>query len=297
MLNSMTGFGSGSYTNKVFDISCEIKSLNNRFFECLLRTKCPPLGEFEQQIKNRIRQQIQRGRLEVFIKATFNDSSAHTVTLNRALTDEYYKSFTEILDRYGLDRNVKLDNFLTLENILEREERIPDRSAFEAGILDAVDTALERLGQMRRHEGKSLEDDILFRLDVCEGKITDIDAQATSVPAALTEKLRSRISRLLESTGSTVEVDENRIAQEAAILADKSDVTEEIIRFNSHLQQFREYMKRSGAVGRSMEFILQEMQREINTIASKSPDSRTSRLSVEVRSELEKIREQVQNVE
>ncbi|UCZ56452.1 YicC family protein [Desulfurispirillum indicum] len=297
MLTSMTGFGSGVFATEGISASCEIKSLNNRFFECSLRAKCPPLGEFEQTIKNRVKERVARGRVEIFLKVSFLDSSAHVISLDRGLADEYYKTFTEILDRYGLDRNVRLEDFLRLENLLDREERIPDRQLFQQALMAALDTALNRLTQMRKQEGKLLQDDILYRLDVCEGKMVEIDSMASDTPQALVEKYRSRLKKLLEDHGMESGLDEGRIVQEAAVIADKSDVTEEIIRFNSHVQQFREYLQLADPVGRSLEFLLQEMQREINTISSKSADSRISRLSVEVRSELEKIREQVQNVE
>lgn len=254
-------------------------------------------GEFEQTIKNRVKERVARGRVEIFLKVSFLDSSAHVISLDRGLADEYYKTFTEILDRYGLDRNVRLEDFLRLENLLDREERIPDRQLFQQALMAALDTALDRLTQMRKQEGKLLQDDILYRLDVCEGKMVEIDSMASDTPQALVEKYRSRLKKLLEDHGMESGLDEGRIVQEAAVIADKSDVTEEIIRFNSHVQQFREYLQLADPVGRSLEFLLQEMQREINTISSKSADSRISRLSVEVRSELEKIREQVQNVE
>lgn len=298
MLRSMTGFGSGSFANEVLDITAEIRTVNSRYLDIAIRSRLG-LGDLEPRIRSILRQRLHRGKIELSLKISFPNTSDQNVSLNRPLADEYYKIFTQILDRYGLERRISLDHFLAAGNVIETDDRIDDRDALMQGIGYALDNALSSLVRMRNDEGQHIEQDIANRIDLCERTLLEIEETAHELPARFYDRLRARLTRLASRAAeSAPEIDPERVAQEVALLVDRADITEEIIRFHSHIKQFREYLRTEGeAVGRSLEFVLQEMHREANTIASKSADSSVSRLSVQIRAELEKIREQIQNVE
>ncbi|WP_027390837.1 YicC/YloC family endoribonuclease [Chrysiogenes arsenatis] len=296
MIRSMTGFGSGSCANESLDVTMEIRAVNSRYFDFNLRSRSQ-LGEVEVMIKNYLNRYIARGKVDVTLRINFLDAADHAVQLNRPLADEYYKVFTEIVDRYNLERVVTLDHFLQTGKLVDVEETLPNQKLFQEAVEFAMKNAVTKLLRMRQEEGERLEADILARLDVCEMKVLEIEKIAAEVPLLLYEKLQQRIAKLASRLSDELQVDPERIAQEVALLADKADITEEVIRFGSHVRQFRDTTARKEPVGRALEFLLQEMHREVNTMASKTSDGRISRLVVDVKAELEKIKEQVQNIE
>ena len=199
-----------------------------------------------------------------------------------------------IRDKYTLADDISVMNVAKFPDIIKTEEKEEDEDEMWAMFKEALEIALDKLVDMRQQEGKKLEEDTLQRCDILSGYINEIEKLSDTVVADYRDKLNTRIKELLENPN---EIDENRMAQEVAIYADKSSITEEIVRFNSHITQLKNTVVKDDSVGRKMDFLIQEMNREINTMGSKSSDINITNLVVEVKSELEKIREQIQNIE
>ncbi len=291
---SMTGFGEGRASQDAVEIAIELKSVNHRFLDVVVRAPTS-YSRFEAGIMKRIREKLRRGRVEVFVTRNDGGSPEYDVRINDALLKSYADTVSKSLKLSGVRRQEAIDmavvQFSSRREVSElcAKESLPG----DEGILyDAVDKAIDSLIEMRTREGKELETEVLSILSDLENTKVKIKRLAEGAPEALRVRLTERLEKLLEDTS----LDEQRLTQEVAILADKADVTEELVRLDSHFAQFRQIVKEGGG-GRKLEFLLQEFGREINTIGSKSQEAEITKLVVNAKAFVEKLREQVANIE
>ena len=248
----------------------------------------------EDKARNFIKDFVKRGRVDLYVKLDLIGSEDVNLNFDDNLADQYINILQTIRDKYTLADDISVMNVAKFPDIIKTEEKEEDEDEMWAMFKEALEIALDKLVDMRQQEGKKLEEDTLQRCDILSGYINEIEKLSDTVVADYRDKLNTRIKELLENPN---EIDENRMAQEVAIYADKSSITEEIVRFNSHITQLKNTVVKDDSVGRKMDFLIQEMNREINTMGSKSSDINITNLVVEVKSELEKIREQIQNIE
>ncbi|MEE9259297.1 MAG: YicC/YloC family endoribonuclease [Nitrospinaceae bacterium] len=289
----MTGFG--RFENQNGDHTCkvEIRSVNTRFLE--ISTRLPKtLSNLELQLKKLIKSRCARGSFDVSIVLTRTEENSGDLEIkpNLPLASQYFQAFNQIKEQLGLKGDIDINSLLPLKDMVKVEPAAVD-PAREALVVKTVDEALSVLIAMREEEGENLQTDILSRIASIEKHAELIKSLQPQMTVEYKNKLKEKIQTLTDG----IEVDEARIAQEAAIMADRSDVSEEITRLESHFQQFNGFVASGDPIGRKLEFIVQEIHRETNTIGSKTIDSRVSQSVIEIKSELEKIREQLQNVE
>lgn len=291
-MKSMTAYGRGEYEMGKNTLTAEIKTLNNRYKDVILRLPSA-LQEFEDLIRSEISSRVRRGRIEVSMQITSNEDTLYNLELNRPLLNAYQRIYEEMNNEFATDEKLKPDFFLQLRDavISAPQELDPEKS--KTAIKNLLGQTLDSLDEMRIQEGKALGDDLEKRLDLIKNYFDMIEERSPSVVAEYRDKLKNRIDAISED----LEVDESRLAQEVALFAGRCDITEEIVRAKSHLDQFHNYMKMDDSIGRRLDFLIQELNREINTISSKASDSSISANAVEVKAELEKIREQIQNIE
>ncbi len=293
MIKSMTAFGRGEYMlgDKVF--IAEIRSVNNRYRDVVLRIP-KNLQILEDEIRSQIFTKIRRGRIEVSIHAEKNGEEAgYELELNQPLVRSYLKIISQLSDEFSLDKNLSAEYISQLKDVILIKSEEIDIDESRSGLLEALSRALDSLDVMRIQEGEAIEKDFRKRLNLIEQYLDEIQERTPLV----VEEYRKRLKDRLKSLEQNIAVDEMRLAQEIAIFADRSDITEEIVRARSHLKQFRSYMSMDDSIGRRLDFLIQEIHRESNTMGAKASDSSISARVVEVRAELEKLREQVQNVE
>lgn len=293
MIKSMTAFGRGEYMlgDKVF--IAEIRSVNNRYRDVILRIP-KNLQILEDEIRSQIFTKTRRGRIEVSIHAEKNGEEAgYELELNQPLVRSYLKIISQLSDEFSLDKNLSAEYISQLKDVILIKSEEIDIDESRSGLLEALSRALDSLDVMRIQEGGAIEKDFRKRLDLMGQYLDEIQERTPLV----VEEYRKRLKDRLKSLEQNIAVDEMRLAQEVAIFADRSDITEEIVRARSHLKQFRSYMSMDDSIGRRLDFLIQEIHREFNTMGAKASDSSISARVVEVRAELEKLREQVQNVE
>ncbi len=272
----------------------EIKSLNHRFLEISLRLPAS-LSALEIEIKKKIGEPLIRGKIDVTIRRDANASAenAHYLALNLPLARNYFDLFTQLKQSLNLQDDIKLGMIAGQKDIFLPVESPQDMTTLWQGLSVVLEEAIAGMMDMRRREGEILSQDLLARLDLMAQLINRIEVKAPKVVSEYQKRLTERIREL----SSGLVVDEARLSQEVAIFAEKSDITEEIVRFRSHIGQFLEMLHSDEAIGRKVDFLIQEMNREVNTIGSKSSDADISRQVIEIKSELAKLREQVQNLE
>ena len=293
MLNSMTGYGRSEQHNGLFACKVEIRSVNNRFIE--INTRLPKfLAALELPIKKLIKSRCARGSFDLFLNLENNsESSANSeVKPNLRMASQYFEAFKQIKEELGLSGDIPIDALLDLKDIIKTEPLTLDAS-HESIILETVDQALSALIEMRREEGENLQADLAERLQGIRQLAGSIKERQPVVLEEYRKRLQDKIKTLTEG----IELDPTRLAQETALLADRCDISEEITRLESHLEQFSDLFQKGGPMGRKLEFITQEINRETNTIGSKSVDYQVSQHAIEIKSLLEKIREQLQNIE
>jgi len=289
----MTAFGRGENEENNTLYSVEIKTLNNRYRDIIVRMP-NSLQEFEEEIKARILSRIKRGRIEITLQASKKDKDVnYNLDLNVPLFKSYLNIFQRMSSEFGLSDMVRPDYLCQIKDMIIMKPDETDPDELRACIVRALDQALDSLDVMRTQEGKAIEDDFSLRLDLIGMHLKVIEERSPAVVIEYRDKLKNRVEALAED----IQADEGRLSQEIAIFASRCDITEEIVRTRSHLKQFRNYMTMDDSVGRRLDFLTQELNREINTIASKASDSLISTRAVEVKAELEKLREQIQNVE
>ncbi len=292
-MKSMTGYGRGSVVGGDFSVSVDLKTVNNRFLDIHLRLSSE-LSALEPTIKRRIGSRVSRGRVDVTI--TFERTSEVAYELNRPLISGYVKALREMQQEFSVTGELDLNVLARVPGALQ-PARDGLNSKMIAGVEWAIDEALSELERMREQEGATLRAEMLERLGKIEALVPRIEVAANSLVEAYRTRLQKRIGELLNRDGQVVEIDPARLAQEVAYLADRSDVSEEMVRLRSHLTQFREALNASGETGKMLDFLLQELNREANTTLSKSTDLSIKEAGLAIKAEVEKLREQVQNVE
>lgn len=292
-MNSMTGFGSGRAANEQLDVTIEMKSVNSRY--CDIICKVPRLfTAVEDEIRRMVKGSLARGKIEVSISYK-SGTKGRTLTVDSALVQEVRRALVRE-GFYGSEQEVPLSAVTAVSNecfSVEEVDITPDTIAMLA--MKAAEEAITNLLKMRAKEGEALRLDIEARLQTLENIVEAIDCHKTDVLTAYEERLRRRLDDMLSALGKTV--DEDRILQEVAIMADKTDISEEIVRFGSHVVQLRNTLNDTELIGRKLDFLIQEMNREVNTMGSKGADLSITDRVVALKCELEKIREQIQNIE
>ena len=294
MIRSMTGYGrvDSVYTGK--KLTVEIKSLNHRNLESCVRLPLI-LAPLEMNVKKRVAERISRGRVEVNIRIESDPSTngGDRLEANRPLLNSYYALLTSLKESFNLSDDITLDTLIGLKGSIYTAETEIDPEGIWVTVEKILDDCLDSLIQMKETEGKLLYEDFTTRLETITTAIGTVKERVPEVLSNYRDRLAMRIRELTEDTGC----DESRLIQEVAIMAEKSDITEEIVRLESHVKQFGTMLDSKEAIGRKMDFLLQEMHREINTIGSKSSDLAISGTVIEIKTELAKLREQVQNIE
>ncbi len=293
MLTSMTGFGRAECQGGDYSYIAEIRSVNNRFIE--ISTRLPKaFQDLELPLKKLVKSHCTRGSINITITLsnTNGTSGECEVKPNLPLASQYVEALKEIQTSLGLEGKINIDSLIGLRDVIKIEPIAID-PAKESLLLNMAESALISLQKMRVEEGQHLENDLLERIDSIEKHAEQIRLRQPEVIQEYKARLKEKIKLLNDG----IDVDENRLAQETAILADRCDITEEITRFVSHLSQFRKLLKSTEPIGRKLEFITQEINREVNTMGSKSSDTQLANLVIEIKSSLEKIREQLQNIE
>ena len=294
MIKSMTGFGRGEYSDGKRNITAEIKTVNHRYSD--INIKIPRRYSFaEERIKTIARKKIKRGKAEISIIVENITEEDMLVKLNTLLAKQYIDNLKELKNLYGLDGDISVELIATMPDVMKAIPDVEDEEEIAGAMEQAVLLASENLDGMRTVEGAKLADDLLMRGELVRDLVRKIEERAPLVVKDYTEKLYSRIKELTEDA---VDVPDDRILMEAAVFADKSNITEELVRLDSHMMQLKNILaSEHGPVGKKLDFLVQEMNREANTIGSKSNDLEITTLMLETKSEIEKIREQVQNIE
>ena len=292
MANSMTGFGRGEASGNGYQFSVELKSVNHRFLEIIVRSPRNYIS-FEERIRKTLQERFQRGRIEVYVNVVETEGRKRLVKVDKDLALSYDKTLKDLALTLHTAYEADIYRLVTLPEVLSVVESEIDLDTMWRTCAESLLKAIDGFGQMRRSEGEKLTIDLLQRLDLITEYLQTIAERAPYVVTDYQERLQERIQTLL----SEVELDATRLANEVVYFADRASITEELVRFDSHLTQSRETLRSSDPVGRKLDFIVQEMNREINTIGSKANDLRIGQLVVNVKSELEKIREQIQNLE
>jgi len=292
-MKSMTGFGRGAVSEENFAVSVEIKTVNNRFLDLNLRI-ANELQSVEANLKRLIQSRLSRGRIDVFIN--YERTGDVVYELNRPLISGYLSALREMQNEFSLSGEPDLNLIARLPNSLLTKADDASEN-FTEGIETAVKLALDELEKMREIEGESLKNELQSRLAEIEKQLPAIETQMETVADEYRQRLNKRIGILLEKSDAQIEIDQARLAQEVAYLADKQDISEEIIRLKSHIEQFRGILNEEKEVGKRLDFLTQEFNREANTIASKTNNLIVKEAALNIKSAIEKMREQVQNVE
>ncbi len=292
-MKSMTGFGRGSATGENFSVGVDLKTVNNRFLDIHLRTGAE-LSAIEALIKRRISDRLSRGRVDASI--TFERTGEVTYELNRPLIAGFISAMRAMQQEFNIQGEPDINILARLPGAMQPVRDGIDEDMIK-GVERAVDEALDELEEMREREGQALVAEMLGRLVEIERHIPVIESAASGLVEAYRARLQKRVGELLARDGQAIELDQGRLAQELAYLADRSDISEELVRLRSHLVQFREAIVSGGEVGKRLDFLLQELNREANTVLSKSTDLQIKEAALSIKAEVEKLREQVQNVE
>lgn len=293
MIRSMTGYGKGEYENELYRFTVEIKSVNHRYGDVLV--KLPRhISYLEDTIKKRVKESLKRGKIDIYINLEYIKESAIDVKVDIPLALSYKEALEDLVKNLKLEEEIKLDDILTMDEIVRTERRELDEDLLEECLMNALDMAIENILQMRLKEGQELKEDLLLKLDLIQDMLELVDERAPLVVEEYRDKLRERISELLDDS---LEIDEDCLSIEVAIFADKCSIDEEIVRLRSHIKQFKSILEEDNPVGRKLDFLVQEFNREINTIGSKANDMEISKYVVDLKAEVEKIREQIQNIE
>lgn len=293
MAKSMTGFGIGEFKDQYYNLSVECRTINHKYLD--INPRIPrKLSFLEDKLRFLIKDHLGRGRVDIFVKFETVTSVGSQLVYDAELAKQYYHILKNIKSDFGLEEPISPVDIAKFPDVVKITEAEDDEEILWNMLSDAANKALENLCNMRIMEGKKLEKDILARADLLERSVCDLEKYTDTIEKEYKDKLYARISELLDDPKV---VDEYRLAQEVAIYADKSNITEEIVRFKSHINQLRDTVTADESVGRKMDFLIQEMNREVNTMGSKSSDVSIANLVINMKAELEKIREQVQNIE
>jgi uncharacterized protein (TIGR00255 family) len=293
-MKSMTGFGRGSVKGEGFEVSVDLKSVNNRFLDINLRSG-PEIATIEVQIRRQISKHVSRGRIDVNI--VLERTGEATYSLNRPLIAGFITAFRTMQKEFNLAGEPDINALVRLPGIMQ-PVRNDLGEEVTAGIEQAIEIALVELEKMRKSEGEALVEEMKSRLALIEHNVPVIEAASTEMVANYRARLYKKINELMVRDGlDSIDLDQGRLSQEVAYLADRSDISEELARLRSHLSQFHMAFEEEGEVGKKLDFLLQELNRESNTILSKTTDFAIKEASLAIKAEIEKLREQVQNIE
>jgi uncharacterized protein (TIGR00255 family) len=291
MVISMTGFGRSKLESAAFSVNVEVKTVNHRF--CEINIRMPrQLLKIEDKMKKKLNQQLRRGRVEVYVTIDGEGAVSRKVLVDWKLIDEYYQFINQAREKYGIDTKITLHDLLNRNELIHIEENEVGNEELENLVLSATEEAVLQLKQMRIAEGEELKKDLLTSLSQLDSIIMDLKELAPLVVTAYKERLTKRMQEFIQG-----QIDETRIVTEVAVFADKVDINEELTRLLSHIQQFMKTLNENEPIGRKLDFLVQEMNREANTIGSKANDSKIAKKVVDIKSLLEKLKEQVQNIE
>ncbi|MCZ6874572.1 MAG: YicC family protein [bacterium] len=292
MIQSMTGYGRAEVSNERLHLTVEVRSVNHRYLDVSLRY--PRLyAPLESRLKRLVSNHFARGRIEIKFVEQRNDEGHWDLSLDYALAQQYYHAVQVLQERLDMPGAISFSTILNLREVVHLEEASEDIEEDWELIAQGLENALQALEQMRLQEGAFLYRDLQTRLQTITRHITTIRQRVPHVVTIYRQRLEQRVQELFQQ----FELDTDRLSQEAILFAERSDVTEELIRLESHMQAFERLLSAPEAVGRKIEFLVQEMHREVNTLATKSNDADISQHAVEVKSEFERIREQIQNIE
>ncbi len=289
---SMTGYGSAKGTVEGLNISAELKSVNNRYLDVSVRL---PRGFLfaEEAIKAAVQQHISRGKVDVFLTVDSSQAADTVVRVNEPLLRAYLDAIDSIASEHGLQNDVTALSVARFPDVLSVEKAEADQDALRAGLVDLMDAALAEYDRMRLREGQKLREDVESRLVTIEALVTEVETHAPETVEAYHSRLRQKLESVLEGK----DVDEARVITECAVFADRVAVDEETVRLRSHIAQMRQMLSAGSPFGRKADFLIQEFNREANTIGSKCQNADIAKVVVDLKSEIEKIREQIQNIE
>ena len=292
MIRSMTGYGRAVQTIDGREITVELRSVNNRYLDCTV--KLPRMFSFaEDSVKNRVKAAVSRGKVDVYIGVNAAQAADVQVAVNRPVLESYLAALRQIETEYGVRDDVTVMSLARLPDVFSVEKTEEDEQKLTQDILSVAEEAISRYNTMRETEGAALEADLRGRAATILERVALVEARSPETVSEYRERLRQKMQEVLQNTA----IDEGRILQEAAIYADRIAVDEETVRLRSHLAQLGDMLTKGGAIGRKLDFLLQELNRETNTIGSKCNDLELSNIVVDMKAELEKIREQTQNIE
>ena len=292
MIKSMTGYGSAKGTVEGLEITVELKSVNNRYLDTSVRLPRSCLFA-EEAIKSEVQSHISRGKVDVFISVDSSAAGDMTVKVNEPLLRGYIEAIRHISEEYSLANDMTALSVSRFPDVLSVEKKDLDAEAISAGICAITEEALRDFDAMRQREGAKLRDDVLSRLETIDRLVSAVETEAPKTVAEYRKRLEQKMQEVLGATG----IDENRILAEAAIFADHIAVDEETVRLRSHMSQLTTMINGNSPTGRKIDFLIQEFNREANTIGSKCQNSQIAHVVVDLKSEIEKIREQIQNIE
>ena len=292
MIKSMTGYGRAVETVNGREFTVEIRSVNNRYLDCIV--KLPRSLTFaEDAVKQAVKASVSRGKVDVFITVKSEGGMEAQVTLNKSMVEGYLAAMKQMVAEYGVTDDISVSLLSRMSDVFTVEKPDVDEEQLLSDLMSVVKKALDGYDAMRRTEGAALDADLRSRAATILELVAQVEAGNGQTVADYRTRLENKLREVLENTA----IDESRILTEAAIFADKVAVDEETVRLRSHLDQMAAMLTGGGAVGRKLDFLLQEMNRETNTIGSKCSDVRLARIVVDIKAELEKIREQTQNIE
>ena len=292
MIKSMTGYGRGQFVGERRDITVEVKSVNHRDFDASIRT---PRGcaFLEEMVKAKLQESIGRGKIDVFITLDTSKCTETNVSLSEPMVNTYLEIARTLESNFGVQNDLTATSVMRLPDVLTVTKEETDEEELACEVITALEEAIKGHVAMAEKEGARLVEDIFLRLENIEKLVDKIEVRSPECVTEYREKLTARMNEVLESAN----IEPQRILTEAAIFADKIAVTEEIVRLRSHIAQMRDMLKNGGAVGRKLDFLIQEFNREANTTGSKANDVQMAQLVVDLKAEIEKIREQIQNIE
>lgn len=292
MIHSMTGYGRAVQTLRGREITVELRSVNNRFLDC--NVKLPRLfGYAEEAVKQKVKESVSRGKVDVFINIRSTGEEEVTIGLNKPVLEGYLRALNTMVEEYGVRNDISTATLSRMPDVFVVEKAEEDEAQNVADILTVVEEAIAAYNLMRQTEGANMEADLRNRAATILSYVEQVEQRSPVTLQEYRQRLENKMREVLENTN----IDESRILTEAAVYADKIAVDEETVRLRSHFAQLDSLLTAGGPIGRKLDFLLQEMNRETNTIGSKGNDIQQARTVVEIKSELEKIREQIQNIE
>ncbi len=291
MIKSMTGYGRDNYSENLREYQIEIKSVNHRYLDISVRMP-RIISYLEDVVKKEVSKYIKRGKVEIYINFENNSLEGNELEINKEIAQIYIQELKKLADNQNISSNIEVTEITKLPDVMKMKNNI-NEEVIEKELLECINKAIMSLINMREKEGNQIFNDMNNRIDIINNKINEINTYSTGLIADYVVKLENRIKELTKEQ----EIDKSRLMQEVVIYADKCSVEEEITRLKSHILQFRDLLNAEGSIGKKLDFIVQEMNREINTIGSKANKLEITKNVIDIKAELENIREQIQNIE